>query len=390
MFAQRLGSPPATVQTRLGTIQVPRLFTQSNANRLRWHTASAQIGYREDAEVRESRRPLFSGQLHVARIYSGVRTAYEQSSLGLELILNPTRFVRYQGYVRNVGDPPSIWELGPPRLARTNPGSMGEDPLDENDNVLSTPRMERIGCPDAWPMHVGRYWTGVTELFSAVFERLADDTGCELHHASRCLVRTVETYWEFSAPDALHLIRQLEPHLLTHVANTLRHQYFSVRSVQNSLSIRLQIGEGIYLKVYAKTRTRIRFEVQQDLHKSRFRNRSGSFSILPNVLARCAERAAAIVNAAFNHLAFSHAAELQNSAYALIHQIVQNCAFEEGEAVLSILVNHGGRIALGRRDPLRQSVRRLVSAGILRRTVRYRDTFVVAPSYGTAIAQLRA
>jgi hypothetical protein len=75
-------------------------------------------------------------------------------------------------------------------------------------------------------------------------------------------LRRAETYWEFSAPDAVTLVKKLAPPLgVYHKHSREREHGADFEIVGNAPTITLFLSAGESLRVYAKTADRIRFEV---------------------------------------------------------------------------------------------------------------------------------
>ncbi len=75
-------------------------------------------------------------------------------------------------------------------------------------------------------------------------------------------LRRVETYWEFSAPDAVALVKKLAPSLrVFHRHNRDREHGSDFETIGNSPTITLFLSKGESVRVYAKMANRIRFEV---------------------------------------------------------------------------------------------------------------------------------
>lgn len=391
IFLRGLNPNSETLLTASGPVIVPRLiFTQSN---------SSYVGYRGRVPIiaqnsgkrRMASRPLFGGCLKISP--RSQREDAAGRAIAFDLDLNPTRFVRHQGYVRNIGDPVSQWAFPHPRLSTGGELRGGEACLDGNDNVLASPRLERMGSPEAWGRQLGRYWHAVTETLDSLLTNAARVAQVGLSRGWRFSVQYVETYWEFSASDALSLVRQLSPHLCSYAEQARTRTYFTEQREGNTLSIRLRLPHGRYMKIYAKTTTRVRFEVEHQLTSSSVHLEHGhtgqTFAAFSRVLSECAEQAAVEVNALLQFLADYMAAETGESAYRLLHRIIAIAGDPEiAEAIVSIIVNRDG-VALRPNDPLRPVVSELVNAGILRRTREYGQTYRVCPQYNLAVAQLR-
>jgi hypothetical protein len=141
--------------------------------------------------------------------------------------------------------------------------------LDSNDNVI----------PDILLEPARKY--GTFRYFRAVYGGIES----ELKRASATLdglpmpgnirtenfsLRRVETYWEFSASDAVTLVKKLAPALGVYHKNSRNREHGAdFETVGNAPTITLFLSAGESIRVYAKTADRIRFEV---IHKPKEQN----------------------------------------------------------------------------------------------------------------------
>lgn len=402
-----------------GEIILPgRIFILPSDSTSLFAAKSIDIVSQQSSRIRQPNRPLFSGNLDVFEIDAPDALENSQSvvvpastspddrtdrfdlRLQFNLQINPTRFVHHQGYIPRIFDLPGDWNFPPPRLCTGGIRQSSEHTLDDSDNVIYPQRMESNARSTAWPLHLDRYWNAIHRTFNYLFLRSARVALTSISWAPRFSLKYVETYWEFSSSDPLGLVRRLEPHLMAFAsagAPSFARDYQdpSRGTAGNAPSLRIQLRRGIFLRVYAKTNARIRFEVSHDLAKSRRHPIGGyqretldSFRLVLNF---CAEVAAELTNQVMEFLARYQGADLgRESAYSLVYRISREIdSMEDGEIILGILVNNGGRIVLAPNDRLRDCVDRLIDAGILGRVASYSQTFCVAPGYITAIAQLR-
>lgn len=271
--------------------------------------------------------------------------------------------------------------------------------MTDNDNVLLTGSAQTHGRPEAWPLHLRRYWVGTIAEIEGAFSRATQHTGATVQRvADRLNLITSETYWEFSAADPTALVVELQPHLFElgdrPEARTFDYP-FGLRTVgieHNARSVRVRLAAGIKLKVYAKTTGRVRFEIEHDLQErtpARLgRHTSTDLTDLPNWLDALAEDAAEHLNEVLQYLeerTFFPAGSLPS--YNLVRR-VGDAAPDRimAEAALSLLINNGV-FRLGPRDPLRPTVQALVRSEVLLK--RGRSAFVVAPNFRRAVAELR-
>lgn len=350
--------------------------------------------------VRRPNAPLISGHLQVRRIAvpASAQTGREIDGrrLRARLFLNPTRFVHHQIMPRHLPSPPEDWDLGAPSfLTRRRLLSTSlEASLDGNDNVLLTTQSLSFGRPEAWPIHLDRYWS----ITQSVLNDCIIHAGLHFETTPFLNLRRVQTYWEFGATDPTAVVRSLVDPLnaLGHRLTTRSYPGGLVETERdnNCLSIRVRLRSGVILRVYAKTTRRIRFEIEHDLIKNarplpQQRHTTNDPGQLLEWLDHLAEDASREVNWVLGILeslpsrGFSWV-----RSYHLVRRIV-DIVGENGKvgAILSLLVNNGC-IRLGPNDPLRPSVRDLVDANVLERVAPRRQSFVVATRYRHALTEL--
>ncbi|WP_340647020.1 hypothetical protein [Phenylobacterium sp.] len=271
--------------------------------------------------------------------------------------------------------------------------------LDANDNVLLTGAAQAHGQPDAWPLHLRRYWGGVIHELDAAFVRAATRSGGLVQRVAQNLnLRTLETYWEFASDDPTALVMELEPNLLglgaSAEARTFDYPHGErvTGRVHNARSVTVRLRPGVKLRVYAKTTGRIRFEIAHDLRKltsTQFllHTRSSDadlFGLLDTLARRAADEVNAVLES-LDKLTFFPPNSLR--PYNLVRRISE--ALSDGaaaDAALSLIVNNRAiRLAPG--DPLRQMVKALERYEVL--VKQSHATFVVAPLFRQAVAQLR-
>jgi hypothetical protein len=319
--------------------------------------------------------------------------------LSLDATLNPTRYVAHQSARAWAAQPLSAWNLGEPNLyRRPSPRrAPGEVVLDQEDNVLLGPAAERFGRPEAWPLHIHRYWSAFTEEIDGAIRVSADVGGAVVEEMSPHLnIKVVETYWEFATDDPTGLVAELEPILFQlgrePAARTFGYpEGLLVGSRRhNAKAVRVRLRPGLSLQVYAKTTGRVRFEIMHELTKSASLLRDGhvcaDWGMLPLWLERLAERAADDLNgalAAIQNLSFEPADSAH--IYALVRRLMAVSASDHmADAVLSLLVNNRS-LRIGVRDPMRPAATALVASGVLEKE---RERYTLAPRYRRAVREL--
>lgn len=272
--------------------------------------------------------------------------------------------------------------------------------LDANDNVLLTGAAQAHGQPEAWPLHLRRYWGGVIQEIDAAFMGAAARSGGAVQRVAENLnLRTVETYWEFASDDPTALVKELEPHVLeiggSAEARTFDYEHGErvTGRERNARSVVARLRPGTRLKLYAKTTGRVRFEIAHDLTKltsnHRVAHTGSSDADLLGWLERLAAQAAVDVNAVLERLErLTFFPPNSLPPYNLVMRISEALPDRAAaEAALSLIVNNGAiRLAPG--DPLRPMAEALERYAVLVRTERT-TTFVVAPIFRQAVAELR-
>lgn len=168
-------------------------------------------------------------------------------------------------------------------------------------------------------------------------------------------LRRVETYWEFSAPDAVGLVKRLAPALrVFHKHNRERDHGADFDTVGNAPTITLFLSAGESIRVYAKTADRIRFEV---IHQPKSQNGLIPGGYSASTLSGCMEKlhtlrqkAALRVNQVF--AALSEWAEETPQARANSSRFAsmwfQCLGFSDASEQLLELLRTNGRIVSGR------------------------------------------
>lgn len=346
--------------------------------------------------------PLFSGELRARRLRSQADFHTDAYSLALRLSLNPTRYVAHQISRRFAGISVDDWSLPSPAMFRRRVvrSTKLETVLDGNDNVLLSGAAQAHGRPEAWTIHLHRYWTGLIHEIEEAFALGSSGSGVPVQRVAGHLnLRSVETYWEFADPDPIALVKALEPHLFQvgSKAEARSFDYAHGERVsgrdQSARFVRVRLRAGVQLRVYAKTTGRVRFEIRHELPKMTGKHYiphtasdDADFFRWLDILA---SKAADEVNSVLGYLervGFSPAGSLP--PYNLIRRVAEAVPDRlQFDAALSLLINDGVMV-VGPLSPLREMARALVRSEVLVRQGRNR--FVVAPLFRQAVAELRA
>lgn len=349
------------------------------------------------------RVPLFRGRLNQHDYGNSARLVFD------ELQLNVTRFVAYQPVSTG---PIGAWPEPVLYADRRSPNSSTEFVLgrgDDNrfpDNIIMSDEQLLACRPRNWQFHLARYWASVRECLDyriAIASRIAN---VGLRNSCECGLRTVETYWEFLADNPISLVHDLAPYLQLLGADYSDRRYPAgyreLRRDRNSPAVRVLLRPGVFLRLYAKTNRRVRFEISHDFRKERVRlsgeaqveRQSSDPSRLRYWINACAEDAAERLNEALAFIqryrsAEQNAPNLGERPYSLLRLIGQ-AASNEGiaKALLEFMCEHGV-IEVQDGSPLRRAVQALQSRGVLERTRRGASSVRIAAEYRHAIEMIR-
>jgi hypothetical protein len=335
--------------------------------------------------------------------------------LVLKLFANPTRFVRHQRVpLESTSLPPDQWDLGIPnfrarerirrrQVSAESPYSRTEFALDDNDNVLIGPRLLAFARPEAWQMHLRRYFDAIESEAEDEFYRASQHLGIPLARDPLYIPRVVETYFEFEAPNAVRTVQQLRP-ILESLPNSARTRGFRVEyaecgTVVDSQRILLGFAFGREIRVYAKTNRRIRFEVCHKTDASSVKrllssaeggtrittsNRDELFGWL-NILAHDAARLINDLMTAIENM--NGSAALTVGPLDLIGEVYDIVANRHrAKAILAVLVTNGCLRAGREGSDFLPEIRQLRRRGILEKVM---DTDFVQGPYTAALDAIR-
>ena len=133
--------------------------------------------------------------------------------------------------------------------------------IDGKHNVLSLSRIANArgrGCES----YIKAVYDAMNEEFEQASLKIDSLPMQGNIHFENFSLRRVETYWEFSTPDADALLKRLKPALKAyHKEHRDRTHGFNEERIANENSIRLYLTNGVEIIVYAKLDGRIRMEV---------------------------------------------------------------------------------------------------------------------------------
>ena len=252
------------------------------------------------------RRPLFSGNVTLARVFVDGEARVGHWTITCNLILNPTRWLRYQ---------PVLWSDGHGHLTTRDSvdlfsweceESSEQVLVDDTDNVIlgSHARMD-MADPQLWPTQLRRYLMAVVDLFDGW---LAFSAGQRRSLAIqrvplRFTLSSVEVYWEQGQSNPVELLRHWEPPLRRYAAQSTT-TYRRLAPGRNSPAPRdddllmgrygsspcysMPVARGADFKVYAKTDQRLRFEVTYDTRRAS--------RVFPRITADTVEELCALID----------------------------------------------------------------------------------------------
>ena len=326
----------------------------------------------------------------------------------LDLILNPTRFVRHQSVLNNT--PSGFQKRNETRLPPFQEWPL--KPGDDNWFPLWGRLYSRLG-PEQWRNHLHRYLRGVEDAFQVELERVCAAFTIPHERTERSYsVKSVESYWEWLSPDPLKIVEDLIPHARTFSSRFRGERVYNVDADNGESGdvriLRIEHAPGEWLKIYAKTNRRIRFEVIHTLTgANRFqfpreldaqgtvRRLSGhtfnSQAGVHRLFDRLRTRAATVVNAFLQHVA--HQAQIvpsHISAYNALLNVVRAMPNDFPSAVtLTSLLIHSGGITPGGDDAKIQAIDALRALGVIEPSLN-RKRYVPTAAYRHAFQMLRA
>ena len=335
--------------------------------------------------------PLFGG---FAEIRKG-RTEQDGSCRGyisLTLHLNPTRFARYRGAAETLEIPQDL--MIPKMRVRER-----ESSLDGRDNYLTASQYESFSVPHFWRSLFTRYWQEVLIGIEGEFIRAADVAGVPTGEFSEPAgmtvsrdfnqkafsIQTVETYWEMRSVDAMAELARFRPLLLAFGREIQNSHYPTMIEgrERNCMVLNLKIQDGVNLRVYAKTRQRIRFEVIHNLNK--YGVRGGKVSRRPakllQVCWRLLEHAASKVSQILPRL-IREPSESDSVTLLGFLEILNSAVSSPSQAtnILQLLA-YNRVIDCGTNSTLRNPVRTLMNRGILQASPQRGGPVCLSPPY---------
>jgi hypothetical protein len=346
------------------------------------------------AHVETSGVPLFSGYWDLLTARS-LRQGQREYVTALHLFLNPLRFVRYQPIPRRIG----VRRSWPLRILKGE-GTIeteGEFALDGNDNwIPATSEYDNFANAERWPQHLIRYLIGIRSAFESELERVTARWGGRYFIEENFQLRNVEVAFEFAAASPIELLWQLLEPLKEYRADNFEVREYPSDDVdreRNALCFSMKIRGGVWLRAYAKTNCRIRFEfIFDEINRRELLNEvpqphgtppaRRKWEQLPECLAELREQAAREMNLLLQYFRVnSHIPHSQVTPLALLVRIASLIGNHELTLTIATLLVRFKTIDPRQAGPeLRRALHALKRGGILRFSKAQRG-YVASPRY---------
>ncbi|AVC49099.1 hypothetical protein RLV_3937 [Rhizobium leguminosarum bv. viciae] len=356
------------------------------------------------------RRPLFTGKLEARMRRMPATAAINRWDFTLRLALNPTRWIAQQP-LSLVRLPVEQWTDVPASMFHQGQNYSDELPLVRSDNVhLGLPRVLSLARPSMWMIQVERYIRGVVTLIERTLGLAANEAGGFIIDTPEpsFTLKEVEAYWEYATPRPLEEMRRLaDPirqlavsssiawHPLTEEASTVLSAggAIEIGTNDNSPRVLMRSGRGCDVRIYAKTDSRLRFEVAYDCNEARllFQPLNGlSFEQLISRLAFGRERGAEKLNELLGFIRPRiTVSEHERQIHELFAEIFRCASSPANASAMVAMLANNGRIVTGPDFGL-GDIRRLTRRGVLMRGgMQGKDfTWVVTAPFEAALARL--
>ncbi|MFY0598011.1 MAG: hypothetical protein JXQ85_16390 [Cognatishimia sp.] len=242
-----------------------QLFSSANNTNVR-AKATVKFSRGGSGNSEYSSRPLISGEIKKAKPRSrfpALRGGTVTLCIGASL--NLTRFVqaqRFRGVYRpRITYPPFLAIERNPRWFRN------ETPLLPSDNLLiGNARAFGYVLQNSVSQIMTLYLDEIDETVVGLLRRRMDEEEIGFEERSYRSLQLLEVYWEFSSADSTALVEELSiPLQRLSERIKIRNREFRRPDEEitfNSKSINIQLQNDLWLRVYAKTNRRVRFEVE--------------------------------------------------------------------------------------------------------------------------------
>jgi hypothetical protein len=212
-------------------------------------------------------------------------------------------------------------------------------------------------------------------------------------------LQEIEFYWEFDCDNPITTVIEFLPRLRS-VGSTFFEGLkeidpptdISGGADRQSPSIKAKIAEGTWLKVYAKTTRRIRFEIELEagiIGKKACGQTADSKASLSAKIGPLKQYATDKLNAIIPVLLAPPLPQSNLPALRLIHEIVRACGDPHlAETIIGSLVAFD-RVTNYRNPPLKDAIQRLSSREVLKTVVPGSRNYVVQSEYEQALKALK-
>ena len=344
------------------------------------------------------RRLLINGEVDWAlHHHQGRRRRSNRNALHFNTTLNLTRYVQAQS--AQVQTRPHGRPMPQPTLVITPQENwyQNEKPLVPCTNLIigrqpfythaqNKPVSEHLAN---YLRHVDKTIEGV---MSSVFENLPVAPERDLYFS----LQEIEFYWEFDHPSPIDYVQSIAPRM-RRIGERIYEDEMPARVEhvvnRQSPSIKVPLYSGVFLKVYAKTDRRVRFEIEFKSEAISEITCGGQTSSTRYAIVQKAtelsEQAAYFLNEVRSIVFEDDPSTSSLTVTSLLHAICQHTATAyQAEAVVASLVAFD-RLCLSDHDPIAPAVRTLCDTGVLERVPSRRRTYTVTATYRQALERLK-
>jgi hypothetical protein len=345
------------------------------------------------------RSPLISGRLEKSGRYRPHESlANARLQFSFACTLNLTRWVQAQGLKR-------ITRLNRPRIATEYVMAIAPDPAwyeEERPLVPSTNiiigGLKRYGYAKGYPLerHFANYLRTTSRLLTNSIAQLPLDGHQTPVRERYYSIREIEFYWEFDHNSPISYVWNIiRPALGLSDRGFLGSREIensSVELIGQSPNVKVMLGKGTWLRIYAKTDRRVRFEVLLEssaIERLQGARGGNSFQSIARMLQGLRDYATEKLNEVLPRLNRDASTSSTATAMLLMSEVQRACPDHHlAEMIVSALVCFG-RIAPYNNDPARDAIDKLKKAGVLE-PIRSRSRIcVVTERYEQALDQLR-
>lgn len=351
----------------------------------------------DDKNIGQS--PLIAGKMEKPSRYTKFDKLDGTSfQLSFACTLNLTRWVQAQELKR-------ITHLKRPRLASGYVMAMAPDekwyaderPLVPSTNVIiGSPK--RYGYAKRHPLeiHFANYLRATSRMLNRALASSPSDGQRMPTRQRYYALREIEFYWEFDHDSPISYVWKVVRPALTLSARGFHgiREYGDPFSevVGQSPNVRVLLAKGVWLRIYAKTDRRVRYEILLEsaaVSKILRRRTAGSFQSIARSLGSLRTAATAYLNDVLPVINQGPPASSSHTALVLLSEIQRACADHHlAETIAGALVAFG-RVTPFNNDPLRSAVDKLKKAGILEPIVPRSRHCVVTSHYREPLERLR-